>query len=125
MDFLGIYCYYLCMKRDILYDLFSWSTSPHKKPLVLKGARQVGKTWALLEFGKRYYEEKGYLCHYIDFRSAKELFSIFEETSNPAEIVKLQIPLNNLFQRTRQHLPEQKYAMYKCMCHNYNPVELE
>ena len=89
MDFLGIYCYYLCMKRDILYDLFSWSTSPHKKPLVLKGARQVGKTWALLEFGKRHYEEKGYLCHYIDFRSAKELFSIFEETSNPAEIVKL------------------------------------
>ena len=77
------------MERQILDDIISWSQSSSKKPLVLKGARQVGKTWVLLEFGKLHYEKKGYRCHYIDFRSSKELFSIFEETSNPPEIIKL------------------------------------
>ena len=77
------------MERQILNDLISWSQSPSKKPLVLKGARQVGKTWALLEFGKLYYEKKGYTCHYIDFRNSKDLFSIFEETNNPFEIINL------------------------------------
>lgn len=77
------------MERQILDDLFSWCQSSNKKPLVLKGARQVGKTWALLEFGKLYYENKGFICHYIDFRSSKDLYSIFEETNQPSEIIKL------------------------------------
>ena len=40
------------MQRDILSKLADWKDSPHRKPLILKGARQVGKTWALREFGR-------------------------------------------------------------------------
>ena len=78
------------MKRNILADLLDWkSNTSRKKPLVLKGARQVGKTWALQEFGEKHYRRQGYHCHYIDFRKAKNLYSVFQETLDPAEIVKL------------------------------------
>ena len=78
------------MNRTIIDDLLKWKQNlTRKKPLVLKGARQVGKTWALQEFGRRYYEEEGYNSHYIDFRESKNLYSIFRETSDPREIIKL------------------------------------
>ena len=44
------------MERFILKKLLEWKNSPYRKPLILKGVRQVGKTWILKEFGKRYYE---------------------------------------------------------------------
>ena len=42
------------MERLILNKLLEWKNSPYRKPLILKGVRQVGKTWILKEFGKRY-----------------------------------------------------------------------
>ena len=47
------------MERLILNKLLEWKNSPYRKPLILKGVRQVGKTWILKEFGKRYYEKEG------------------------------------------------------------------
>ena len=44
------------MERFILKKLLDWKNSPYRKPLILKGVRQVGKTWILKEFGKLYYE---------------------------------------------------------------------
>lgn len=44
------------MERLILSQLLNWKNSPYRKPLILKGVRQVGKTWILKEFGRRYYE---------------------------------------------------------------------
>ena len=44
------------MERLILRRLVDWKNSPYRKPLILKGVRQVGKTWLLREFGKQYYE---------------------------------------------------------------------
>ena len=44
------------MERLILQKLQDWKNSPYRKPLILKGVRQVGKTWILKEFGKQYYE---------------------------------------------------------------------
>ena len=50
------------MKRDVLQQMFRWKEDPERKPLILKGARQVGKTWIMKEFaakngitGKDYY----------------------------------------------------------------------
>ncbi len=40
--------------------LLDWKNSPYRKPLILKGVRQVGKTWILKEFGRRYYENTAY-----------------------------------------------------------------
>ncbi len=48
------------MERLILKKLLEWKNSPYRKPLILKGVRQVGKTWALKEFGSRYYENTAY-----------------------------------------------------------------
>lgn len=42
------------MKRLVLDKLVQWKNSPYRKPLILKGVRQVGKTWILKEFGKQY-----------------------------------------------------------------------
>ena len=43
------------MERFILKKLLDWKNSPYRKPLILKGVRQVGKTWILKEFGRRCY----------------------------------------------------------------------
>ena len=42
----------MVIKRDILSKLIKWRDSKNRKPLILQGARQVGKTWALKQFGK-------------------------------------------------------------------------
>ncbi|MBS9776438.1 MAG: ATP-binding protein, partial [Fusobacterium sp.] len=48
------------MKRFILNKLVEWKESKYRKPLILRGVRQVGKTWILKEFGKNYYENTAY-----------------------------------------------------------------
>ncbi len=49
------------MQRDIIAKLNAWKASEYRKPLILKGARQVGKTWALKEFGRTSYINYVYL----------------------------------------------------------------
>ena len=48
------------MKRLIMKKLQEWKQSPFRKPLILKGVRQVGKTWLLKEFGKQCYDNTAY-----------------------------------------------------------------
>ena len=48
------------MYRKITQYLLDWKKSPYRRPLILQGARQVGKTYALLEFGKAHYENVAY-----------------------------------------------------------------
>lgn len=49
------------MKRDIYNDLIKWKNSESRKPLILEGARQVGKTWVLKEFGNNEYKKFAYI----------------------------------------------------------------
>ena len=49
------------MKRNAMQDLLNWKASEDRKPLVLRGARQVGKTWLMREFGKREYGNVAYI----------------------------------------------------------------
>ena len=49
------------MKRKLYNSLIKWKNSPNRKPLILEGARQVGKTWLLMEFGKNEYENVVYV----------------------------------------------------------------
>lgn len=54
----------LKMRRKLYNSLIEWKNNSHRKPLILKGARQVGKTWLLKEFGKNEYENLVYVnCH--------------------------------------------------------------
>lgn len=73
------------MKRSALEALKIWKQDPERKPLVLKGARQVGKTWLMKEFGKECY--KSYV--YFNFDEEEELKSIFTANKNPQRILEL------------------------------------
>lgn len=73
------------MKRNAINDLIKWKHDEERKPMVLRGARQVGKTWLMKEFGKNYYES--YV--YFNFDEEDELKSIFEVNKNPQRIVEL------------------------------------
>lgn len=49
------------MDRELMQDLVKWKNSPRRKPLILQGARQVGKTWLMKEFGRRFYKHTAYV----------------------------------------------------------------
>lgn len=73
------------MKRKAIEQLLVWKNNADRKPLVLKGARQVGKTWLMEEFGSLYYED----TFYFNFDEEDELKSIFETNKNPHRIIEL------------------------------------
>ena len=72
------------MERLILQRLLKWKHSPYRKPLILKGVRQVGKTWILKEFGRRYYENVAY----FNFDEQEEYQQFFETTKNVDRILQ-------------------------------------
>lgn len=73
------------MKRNALKALMQWKSSEDRKPMILKGARQVGKTWLMKEFGRTAYDS----FVYFNFDEEDELKSIFEVNKNPQRIVEL------------------------------------
>lgn len=73
------------MERNAIQDLIRWKSDEDRKPLVLRGARQVGKTWLMKEFGRNYYTS----FVYFNFDEEDELKSIFEMNKNPARIIEL------------------------------------
>ena len=73
------------MRRNAIQELVTWKSSEERKPMVLKGARQVGKTWLMKEFGQNYYDS--YV--YFNFDEEDELKSIFEANKNPQRIIEL------------------------------------
>lgn len=73
------------MERIALEKLVHWKEDVNRKPLILKGARQVGKTWLMQEFGRRHYQN----TVYYNFDEEDELKSIFESNKNPKRIIEL------------------------------------
>ena len=73
------------MNRNAIHTLLQWKVRKDRKPLVLRGARQVGKTWLMKEFGKSHYRNSVY----FNFDEDDALTSIFETNKNPHRIVKL------------------------------------
>ena len=62
------------MERTVLQQLISWKNSDDRKPLILNGARQVGKTWVLREFAKREYKKEAYvICRKNEY--ARSIFT--------------------------------------------------
>ncbi|MGO4996825.1 ATP-binding protein [Oribacterium sp. Sow4_G1_1] len=73
------------MKRNAIQALIKWKNSEDRKPMVLKGARQVGKTWLMKSFGRDYYDN----FVYFNFDEEDELKSIFEANKNPQRIIEI------------------------------------
>lgn len=72
------------MERFVLEKMLKWKNSKYRKPLILKGVRQVGKTWVLKEFGRRYYENTAY----FNFDENEEYKQFFETTKDVTRIVQ-------------------------------------
>ena len=72
------------MERSILNKLVKWKASPYRKPLILKGVRQVGKTWLLKEFGKRRYDNVAY----FNFEENGEYKQFFETTKDVGRLLQ-------------------------------------
>ena len=76
------------MERDIVTSLASWKASRKRKPLILRGARQVGKTWALKEFGRLNYDRVAYFSlEKLNPDTPSEYAQFFEATNDPKRIV--------------------------------------
>lgn len=73
------------MYRNVLEKLKGWKNKKDRKPLILMGARQVGKTWALKEFGRTQFED---VC-YVNFENPGRIGDIFEGTIVPERIIEL------------------------------------
>ena len=72
------------MERLLIDELHKWKDKSDRKPLILRGARQVGKTWLLKDFGKKYFKD---VC-YINFEQKDVLGAIFEGTLSPQRIIE-------------------------------------
>jgi predicted AAA+ superfamily ATPase len=72
------------MERKLMAELIKWKDRKGRKPLILEGARQVGKTWLLKEFGKRHFKN----IAYINFQNpSREIADLFEGSIEPHRIV--------------------------------------
>lgn len=72
------------MERLLISQLLKWKESHGRKPLVLEGARQVGKTWLLKEFGRKYFKD---IC-YINFEQSDVLGEVFAGDLSPQRIIE-------------------------------------
>ena len=91
------------MKRLIMQQLIKWKDSPYRKPLILKGVRQVGKTWLLKEFGRLCYENTAY----FNFDENEEYRQFFETTQSVERILQ-----NLMLASGQKILPEKTLIIF-------------
>ena len=72
------------IERDIINQFKAWKEAPDRKPILLKGARQTGKTWAMETFGKECFK----YCVKFDFDRQPELKSVFKISKDPQRLIK-------------------------------------
>ena len=73
------------MYRKIMDELIVWKNSPYRKPLILQGARQTGKTYTMLELGREHYENVAY----FNFESDSSLNNTFDENIKPDYLIPI------------------------------------
>ena len=74
----------IILKRFILNELIKWKESKYRKPLILKGERQIGKTYILKQFGQENYDGVAY----FNFDHDEDLYNLFNNTKNPKRILE-------------------------------------
>ena len=79
------------MYRKIITELEKWKNKKNRLPLILKGARQVGKTWILQEFGKKYFDD----TLYINFENAGNIVDLFQNNIEPSRIIEYLSAINH------------------------------
>ena len=79
------------MQRKIMDYFMEWKASPYRKPLILQGARQVGKTYSVLEFGRKHYDNVAY----FNFETSPRLAETFAENIEPDYLIPILSRLAN------------------------------
>ena len=89
------------MERNLFGKLEGWKNKKKRKPLIIQGARQVGKTWIMKEFGKRYFKD----TIYINFDNNEVMKNVFEIDFDISRILRWQIHSLYLmkYKRHRKH----------------------
>ena len=72
------------MYRNQIEKLINWKNNKNKKPLIIRGARQVGKTWLMKEFGKNFYKKSAY----INFDKNTRMEQLFSGDLNINRIIE-------------------------------------
>ncbi len=72
------------IERDVINQFKAWKEAPNRKPILLKGARQIGKTWAMETFGKECFK----YCVKFDFDRHPELKSVFQVSKAPQRLIR-------------------------------------
>lgn len=85
MNLYGIIVYkrWKYMEREIINKLIEWKNSKNRKPLIIHGARQVGKTYIIKQFGKEYYDN----LIYVNFETNQELSDQITDNINASYII--------------------------------------
>lgn len=91
------------MERIIIEKLNQWKQSSHRKPLILQGVRQVGKTWILKEFGRQSYKNTAY----FNFDESPEYQQFFETTKDVRRILQ-----NLMLASAQQIVPEDTLIIF-------------
>ena len=73
------------MYRKVSEYLEQWKASKYRKPLIIQGARQVGKTYAILEFGRQHYDN----VVYFNFQTSESISATFEENISPSYLLPI------------------------------------
>ena len=71
------------IERNLMTQLVAWKNASKRKPLILRGVRQCGKTWLLQEFGKRHFQN----VVYFNFERNERLPSVFDKDVDPDRIL--------------------------------------
>ena len=71
------------MIRDALQELQKWKSQEKRKPLIIRGARQTGKTWLMKEFGKQCFTE----TLYVNFENEQLFKNLFKQDFNTTRII--------------------------------------
>lgn len=116
------------MYRKIMEALKAWKESKYRKPLILQGARQVGKTYTILEFGRTYYENVAY----FNFETNVKLNKTFEENINPEYLIAVLSSIANqtivkektLIVFDEVHLCERALTSLKYFCEQANDYHI-
>ena len=72
------------IERDVINQFVEWKEAPVRKPILLKGTRQIGKTWAMETFGKECFK----YCVKFDFDRQQELKSVFQTSKDPKRLIR-------------------------------------
>lgn len=88
------------MERKAYRQLLEWKNNPHRKPLILNGARQVGKTWLLKHFGEREYKNVAY----VNCDKSAQMRAVFEDGYDIPRIIRNISAITNEDIRPRETL---------------------